>query len=392
MKAKSSARVLVASDAISEAADVSEMLGNHFEHVKASTNAEAAEQEFKSFLPDVLVLAFRELERAQRYYLGLYRSGQRIGEHPHRTVVLCGKEDAPSVFELCKKQYFDDYVVYWPQPQDGLRLPMSVWNVHRELMTVRADTPRRADMASHAKHLGQLENTLTDGFIAGEAQIVSAQNTLTMLEQEIAAANEEFSHRLVRGSSSGAIEVKDSAALSSEIQRLTSQQVERTRSARSRGLEPMSTWAREFRENIEPSLYGTRVLADHMRTIRPLLLAVDDDEFARNLLGLALDHAAFELVVANDAVGALRELRRRRPDVILMDIGLPGTDGLSLTRQIKSIPQLAQIPVIMITGDSRQETLMASMDAGAVDFLVKPFTRNSLASKLDKVLSRSALQ
>jgi CheY-like chemotaxis protein len=75
-----------------------------------------------------------------------------------------------------------------------------------------------------------------------------------------------------------------------------------------------------------------------------------------------------------------------RPDAILMDIRLPGIDGVSLTERLKASPALADIPIIMMSGDSRVETLVRSMEAGATAFVVKPFTRQSLTMKLEKVL------
>jgi DNA-binding response OmpR family regulator len=75
-------------------------------------------------------------------------------------------------------------------------------------------------------------------------------------------------------------------------------------------------------------------------------------------------------------------------DAILMDIRLSDTDGINLTRQLRSIPQLAQVPVVLMSGDSRRDTLLSGIEAGATDFMAKPFTREVLRTKLDKVLRR----
>ena len=73
-----------------------------------------------------------------------------------------------------------------------------------------------------------------------------------------------------------------------------------------------------------------------------------------------------------------------------MDVRLPGGDGVALTEQIKSTPELASIPVVMLTGEARFETLVRSMEAGAADFIVKPFTRDALVAKLGKYLPAAA--
>lgn len=71
----------------------------------------------------------------------------------------------------------------------------------------------------------------------------------------------------------------------------------------------------------------------------------------------------------------LREVKARRP-----------ADGIDLTQRLKNTPGLAAIPVVMFTGESRMETLLRSMEEGAADFLVKPFTREALVAKLSKYL------
>ncbi len=314
------ARVLVASDKHEDAQQILRQLSSDFDHVRASTDPDRAVQDVEEWQPDVLVLAFDSLDKAQRYYLGLYRLGQTLQQHRHRTVILCGKDEVRAVFELCKKQYFDDYVLYWPHAHDGPRLLMSVWAACREMAAPVSDAPRTAELLTHAKHLGDLESALDRGFAAGERQ-------------------------------GGA-------------------------------------WVRGFRDGVEPALKGTRALAEKVRGIRPVVMVVEDDEFARQLIQRLLDPREHELLMAANGEEALGQLRRVRPDLVLMDINLPGMDGLALTRRLKASPHLADIPVVMMTGDARRETLVSSMEAGAAAFVVKPFTRESLMAKLDKILPR----
>jgi DNA-binding NarL/FixJ family response regulator len=65
---------------------------------------------------------------------------------------------------------------------------------------------------------------------------------------------------------------------------------------------------------------------------------------------------------------------------------LTDSDGVTLTRQLKSLPQFAHIPIILMTGDSRRQTLFSSMQAGAVDFVARSFTRDVVRARLEKVL------
>jgi hypothetical protein len=108
------------------------LLKGDFAHVQLSFGAERAAADFEACRPAVLVLAFKKLDKAQRYYLGLYRIGRAVHAHPHRTVLLCSKDEVEAAFDLCKRDYFDDYVLHWPHAQDGHRLSMSVWIACRE--------------------------------------------------------------------------------------------------------------------------------------------------------------------------------------------------------------------------------------------------------------------
>jgi CheY-like chemotaxis protein len=119
---------------------------------------------------------------------------------------------------------------------------------------------------------------------------------------------------------------------------------------------------------------------------RPVVLVVEDDLVLHTLVATMLESEAVDLVFEADGRAALERIRAVAPDLVLMDIVLPGGDGVALTEQIKATPELAAIPVVMLTGEARLETLVRSMEAGAADFIVKPFTRTSLLAKLGRYL------
>jgi CheY-like chemotaxis protein len=119
---------------------------------------------------------------------------------------------------------------------------------------------------------------------------------------------------------------------------------------------------------------------------RPLILMVEDDEFTHQLVAVTLASHDVELVFESDGARALDRVREVRPDLVLMDVVLPGRDGVALTQSLKSDPALTAIPVVMVTGEARREILMRSMEAGAVDFIVKPFTPDALVAKLGRFL------
>jgi CheY-like chemotaxis protein len=386
--AADSARILVSSDSAADARQVLRQLEDDFPNVRSSTDPSRAVADFEKHKPDVLVFAFDKLENAQRYYLGLYQVDETFQKHRHRTVVLCNKEEVRAAFELCKKEYFDDYVLYWPHAQDGLRLAMSVRIACRQVTPLESEALQSAELRSHARHLSDLERTLGREFADGEQRVAAARSLIRQGERDVAGAFDEFSERLTRSASEGSVSVMSRAALAQEIGNLKRQQTAQTLRASTSGIEPIASWASNLRSQIEPSLAGTRELAEKIRRMRSIVMVVDDDELIRDLVRRALDPEVYEVLLAKDGDGASSQLRLARPDVILMDVGLPDTDGVSLTQQFKASPHLARIPVIIMTGDARKETLVSSIAAGAVGFVVKPFTRESLTAKLEQVLLR----
>ncbi len=130
-------------------------------------------------------------------------------------------------------------------------------------------------------------------------------------------------------------------------------------------------------------------LADRPRVAaraRPIVLVVEDDTFSHQLIAITLETRGVDLVFEVDGGAALERIGAIQPDLVLMDVMLPGHDGVDLTYSLKADPTLAAIPVVMLTGEARREVLVRSIEAGAADFIVKPFTPDALVAKLAKYL------
>lgn len=113
-----------------------------------------------------------------------------------------------------------------------------------------------------------------------------------------------------------------------------------------------------------------------------LVLVVDDDVVVRETLRAIVAHEGYRVELATDGIEALDKLEQVQPDLILLDVMMPGLDGFEVTRRIKNNPATILIPVILITAlDSRQER-MQGIEAGADDFLNKPIDRLQLLTRL----------
>lgn len=116
----------------------------------------------------------------------------------------------------------------------------------------------------------------------------------------------------------------------------------------------------------------------------PIVLVVEDDNALREFLRIALSEE-FEVVDAESGEVAMELVRRSMPDVIVLDVMLPGASGLDIVRRVRADPALAHIPVLVMTAFSEIEPAEAEA-AGASDFLAKPFDVGELTAAVKELL------
>jgi two-component system, OmpR family, response regulator MprA len=117
------------------------------------------------------------------------------------------------------------------------------------------------------------------------------------------------------------------------------------------------------------------------------LLVVDDDAAVREALALVLGLDGFDVTTAADGREALRTLSAGRPDAVVLDVLMPGIDGLELCRRIRATGD--RTPVLMLTARAEVSERVAGLEAGADDYLAKPFAREELIARLRALLRRT---
>ena len=117
-----------------------------------------------------------------------------------------------------------------------------------------------------------------------------------------------------------------------------------------------------------------------------VIMLVDDDEDLLVALAAPLRRQGFDVTVATDAVTAISTAVKQPPDVIIMDIGLPGGDGVTVMGRLHSLPQLAGVPVIMLSGRDAGKHRDDALAAGAAAYLVKPIGPEALTAAVVKAL------
>jgi two-component system response regulator MprA len=117
------------------------------------------------------------------------------------------------------------------------------------------------------------------------------------------------------------------------------------------------------------------------------LLVVDDDPSVREALALVLDLNGFEVTTAGDGREAIRTVSTAPPDALILDVLMPGLDGLEVCRRLRAAGD--RTPVLMLTARAEVSDRVAGLEAGADDYLVKPFAREELIARLRALLRRT---
>lgn len=114
----------------------------------------------------------------------------------------------------------------------------------------------------------------------------------------------------------------------------------------------------------------------------PLVLVVDDQEANIQLMGKVLGAAGFDVMPALSGEQALQRVRAQAPDAILLDMRMPGMDGFGVLERLKHDPELADIPVLFVTAEHDRERVVQAIEAGAADYLTKPFVAEELVARV----------
>jgi DNA-binding response OmpR family regulator len=121
---------------------------------------------------------------------------------------------------------------------------------------------------------------------------------------------------------------------------------------------------------------------------RGKVLVVDDEEYIQHILNFSFGAEGYEVITAADGEEAVTIARSEKPDIIVLDIMMPKMDGYEACKQIKADPQTQGIPVILLTAKGREVDRKLGAEAGADDYVVKPFSPGRLIERVEGFIKR----
>ncbi len=125
---------------------------------------------------------------------------------------------------------------------------------------------------------------------------------------------------------------------------------------------------------------------------RKRILVVDDEADIVDMVAYNLQRHGFEVLTAHDGSTALDLAQQQQPDLMILDLMLPGVDGTEVARRLKADPQTSGIPIIMLTARSEEIDEVIGLTLGADDYITKPFSMKILLARLNNVLRRTEVQ
>lgn len=274
---------------------------------------------------ELLLLCYNDIGRSERFYLDFVRDMPPEKADTLRTVVMTYRGHEAQATQLCHRHNLLDYVIAGPT--------LDVQRLHyvlRGLARIKEAASERSELQGRLDRAAQLLEGLVD--LQQQAETVG-----TALSTPGAAVP---------------------AALSTSISQLLASIEAAAKATRS------------------ANLLGKRSI-----------LVVDDDPLLREICASGLEAAGYHVFEAGDAPEGILVLEQDNVDLILMDLMLPGLDGIAATRKIRAIPRCKAIPVLMLTGHSDPETVKTCGQAGANGFLVKPIDQGTLVEKVRRHLS-----
>ena len=258
-RANSQASILIASDSPAEADVVKLLLEDDFDNIEVSVDPSTAVADFRRQHAAVLLLAFKDLQKSEEFYLGLYRGTEGVQPPRHRALILCSKETVQQAYQRCRRGLFDDYVVFWPVTQDVTRLLMCVYRALEDLRAVPNANDMSETCAAQARRLLELEALLSEQLHLGQEHIASTGRAVAGAEDNISRALDRLLGQLPDTELAQSRSVAH-AELAEAINRCRSETVMPYLRKVNDSLQPLTRWAGGMQHAVSPYLQCARVL------------------------------------------------------------------------------------------------------------------------------------
>ncbi len=371
--------VFIASNSHSTAEVVRQMLAVEFSQLVVSTAADRVVEEFDRSDASVILLAYSNIEQAEEVYGMLCLRSGTLHSKPYKCLLLCNKFEAKQAYELCRVRKFDNYIVFWPLSYDPFRLLMSVHQAITEINETYQLREKMQFSSGQDKALAEFEALFVRQVEGSQTFAVRVNDVVEHVEENIRLAMGDFEHKKEPDTGSWF----NNDAEPGDRENTPVYRLDRIR----KGMESIRSVASEFDRFSSDNARSSYQLSQRSPRSRHHILVVEDDAFQRNLLLALLRSDDYDVDFAVSGEEAINLLQRTTPDLILMDIMMPGISGIETTRFIKANSWTKNIPIIIISGKNKRDVILECINLGASSFVLKPFNRQTIMKKISAALN-----
>ncbi len=371
--------IYIATDNKSSAELIKESISDEFSDVVFSTSFASVAEGFDQSGASIILLAYNSVTQSDEVYDDFLLHSKQIHLLPCRVLLLCGKNEASVAYKLCHAKKYDNYIVFWPLHYDPFRLMISITQAVTELEELYNMRGKLAELADKERINTELEALVIKQAEGAIRYATGINDNASKIKVSVEEALDNIDRQTREGVSVD--QYNKGLELSAKIKDAFN--LEKVR----KKIEEIKALSRDFDAFFFGHINLSKRIGDQAKTLKKNILVVDDDAFQRNVLVSLLKAENYDVEVASSGAEAIKVLHDNTPDVILMDILMPGISGIETTKYIKSNAWSKDIPVIIISGQSQKDIIVDCIKMGADSFVLKPFDRQTIIKKISTALN-----
>jgi CheY-like chemotaxis protein len=240
-----------------------------------------------------------------------------------------------------------------------------------------------SQVARFGKVVDNLHKSIQQSIGHGNRTMQDASEAYEELATSIGMQLDTLRQRLASDDLQGVVNIRDTERLKEQFTRFEQENIApELKRAHSKLDHALDDWISDIESDYEKYAEPVKAFEDLISSIPRNILVVDDDEMYLEILQSVLEAEGYRVAKAKEGAQALAIMAKTKPDLVLLDLDMPGMGGIEVINKAKGHESLKNIPIIMLTGHSQKQVVREAITAGAIDFIVKPADRATLIEKV----------
>ncbi|WP_111977689.1 response regulator [Algibacillus agarilyticus] len=374
---------------------VSSLISSHIQDFRAFKITDEAIEAIKEFKPKILLLETDTIADALRHYLTMVKEFELL-QHPHQVIILCSNKEVGIAYDVCAQGIFYDYFVTKPM-YEKFRLKAILNNL--ALLFDQADLL----LETTNKHIDNMDVDLVD--LVEEAQefndslqasIDDCKTALADSEQETSSTSTDANLADILNPIIHQIESNIHQNLSQILQGLTQHQQKnidtksllasalQTQNSVDASIDKAQTMQSDNAANNQGISQDLPPKEEQKKQYKVLL--VEDNHIYRDMIKRILENANYLVNEAADGIEALKEIKKDKYDLVIMDLFMPKLDGLNTTKQFRKISNKSDLPIIALTSNKNKDLVKKWVAYGINSYIMKPSKKEQIISAVESAL------